>query len=164
MPPGAPYNSFILPYRIRVDDFTTSTTQESAAALHLLTHTHSDHITGLSARSFGYKVVCSKDAKEMLLRHEVYAERELHQLELRAQKTRTYSHLKVDPLLQPDGTMFYGGSRDLLVCGSACFCVFTRQISCDFVCLLIIKYWSLICLYKTLGNDPNKHTKGLRII
>lgn len=116
MPPGAPYNSFVLPYRIRVDSFTSSNSQDSSANLHLLTHTHSDHINGLSAQSFAYKVVCSTDAKEMLLRHEVYAERELHQLELRAHKTRTYSHLKINPLRQPDGTVYYVGSRDLLVC------------------------------------------------
>jgi len=116
MPTGTPYNSFVLPYRIRVDDFATSVTQETAPALHLLTHTHSDHINGLSAKSFGYIVICSHDAKEMLLRHEVYAERALHQMELRTEKTRTYSHLKVDPFVQPDGTMYYTGSRDLLVC------------------------------------------------
>ena len=115
MPPGTPYNSFVLPYRIRVDDFGQSTTHDSTVALHLLSHTHSDHINGLSAQSFGYTVICSKDAKEMLLRHEVYAERELHELDLRAEKTRTYSHLKVDPRTQPDGTTHYVGSRDLLV-------------------------------------------------
>ena len=117
MPPGAPYNSFILPYRIRVDHFTASASQDCAPSLHLLTHTHSDHIGGLSAQSFGYKVICSRDAKEMLLRHEVYAERELLQLEFRTEKTRTFSHLKVDPLRFPDGTMYYVGSRDLLVRG-----------------------------------------------
>lgn len=119
MPTGTPYNSFIPPYRIRVDDFSTPANHQDATdtspLLHLLTHTHSDHINGLSARSFGYNVVCSEDAKEMLLRHEVYAERELHSLELRAEKIRTYAHLKVDPLCNPDGTMYYRGSRDLLV-------------------------------------------------
>ncbi|KAG5643924.1 hypothetical protein DXG03_009332 [Asterophora parasitica] len=113
MPPGTPFNSFALPYPIRVDNFA-SNTDDNAPALHLLTHTHSDHINGLSAQSFGYKVVCSRDAKEMLLRHEVYAERALHQQELRPQKTRTYSHLKVDPLRGPDGVLYYAGSRDLL--------------------------------------------------
>jgi DNA cross-link repair 1C protein len=118
MPTGTPYHSYILPYRIRVDDFATPLNQDPSEAplLHLLTHTHSDHINGLSARSFGYKVFCSEDAKQMLLRHEVYAERELQALELRSEKIRTYSHLRVDPLLCPDGTMYYTGSRDLLVC------------------------------------------------
>jgi hypothetical protein len=115
MPPGAPYNSFIVPYRIRVDEFTNSVGQEMVPALHLLSHTHSDHITGLQAKSFGYTIICSHDAKEMLLRHEVYAERSLHELEYRAETTRTYSHLKVDPLVYPDGSMYYTGSRDLLV-------------------------------------------------
>lgn len=115
MPTGTPYNSFVLPYRIRVDDFATSANQETIPALHLLTHTHSDHINGLQAKSFGYTVICSHDAKEMLLRHEVYAERSLHEMQYRAEKTRTYSHLKVDPLVQPDGSMYYTGSRDLLV-------------------------------------------------
>ncbi|KAJ7474010.1 beta-lactamase-like protein, partial [Mycena latifolia] len=114
MPPGAPYNSFVVPYRIRVDEFSTSVGQETIPALHLLSHTHSDHITGLQAKSFGYTVICSADAKEMLLRHEVYAERSLHEHEYRAEATRTYSHLKVDPLIYPDGSKYYTGSRDLL--------------------------------------------------
>ncbi|GLB41473.1 putative DNA repair protein [Lyophyllum shimeji] len=73
-----------------------------------------NHVVGLSAQSFGYKVICSKDAKEMLLRHEVYAERELHQLELRAERIRTYARLKVDPVRGPDGMLYRSGSRDLL--------------------------------------------------
>ncbi|KAH0583199.1 hypothetical protein H2248_011084 [Termitomyces sp. 'cryptogamus'] len=113
MPPGTPFNSFVLPYRIRVDNFA-SNTGDNAAALHLLTHTHSDHIVGLSAQSFGSKVICSRDAKEMLLRHEVYAERELHDQNYRAQRIRTFAHLKVDPTPGPDGTVSYSGSRDLL--------------------------------------------------
>ena len=91
----------IPPYRIRVDDFSTPT--------------HSDHINGLSPRSFGYQAIFSQDAKGMLLRHEVYAERELQSREPRAEKIRTYAHLKVDPLCNPHGTMYHRGSRDLLV-------------------------------------------------
>ncbi|KAG6909517.1 hypothetical protein DXG01_017074 [Tephrocybe rancida] len=113
MPPGTPFNSFVLPYRIRVDNFA-SNTGGNTAALHLLSHTHSDHLTGLSAQSFGYKVICSRDSKEMLLRHEAYGERELHDLNYRAQKMRTYSHLEVGPTRGPDGAVSYAGSRDLL--------------------------------------------------
>jgi DNA cross-link repair 1C protein len=51
----------------------------------------------------------------MLLKHEVYAERALQTLNLRAEKVRTYSHLKVDPLQFSDGKIYYQGSRDLLV-------------------------------------------------
>ncbi|KAF9528996.1 hypothetical protein CPB83DRAFT_853590 [Crepidotus variabilis] len=116
MPTGTPYDSCILPYRIRVDDFATPATPtfNSTPLLHLLSHTHSDHINGLSAKSFGYKVICSQDAKEMLLKHEVYAERELQALELRAERIRTYAHLKVNPACHNDGTMYFQGSRDLL--------------------------------------------------
>jgi DNA cross-link repair 1C protein len=113
MPTGTPHNSCVLPYRIRVDDFSSNV--QPAPLLHLLTHTHSDHINGLAARSFGYNVYCSEDAKQMLLRHEVYAEREYHEKDLRAEKIRTFSHLKVDPLVHTDGTLYYQGSRDLLV-------------------------------------------------
>lgn len=116
MPPGTPYDSFVASYRIRVDDFTTLPSQSNdTPLLHLLTHTHSDHINGLSAKSFGYKVYCSHDAKAMILKHEVYAERELHTMELRAEKIRTFSHLKVDPLQDVDGRLYFKGSRDLLV-------------------------------------------------
>lgn len=145
MPPGAPYNSFVLPYRIRVDEFANTIGQEMVPALHLLSHTHSDHINGLQAKSFGYTVICSHDAKEMLLRHELYAERSLHEHEYRAETTRTYSHLKVDPLICPDGSLYYTGSRDLLVRPWAphpkntrinwfyrdrCRSIFLRRLSC----------------------------------
>lgn len=114
MPTGTPYNSFVLPYRIKVDDFATPVDQATTPALHLLTHTHSDHINGLSAKTFGHVVLCSQDAKEMLLRHEVYVERELKEMELRAQSVRTYAHLKIDSIRDP-AMPYYQGSRDLLV-------------------------------------------------
>ncbi|KAI0715641.1 beta-lactamase-like protein [Cerioporus squamosus] len=127
MPQGAPYNSFILPYPIRVDDFSKSSSTNSSssalyataslpstASLYLLTHTHTDHLTGLAARSFGQTVVCSYDAKEMLLRHEVYAERSLRDAALRAENVRTFAHLRVAPQRLEDGNMAYHGSRDLL--------------------------------------------------
>ncbi|KAF7309339.1 DRMBL domain-containing protein [Mycena indigotica] len=114
MPPGAPFHSFIKPYHIRVDEFTINPDIQVVPLLYLLTHTHSDHIVGLQSKSFGSTIVCSVDAKEMLLRHEVYKERSLLEQEYRAEPTKTYSHLKVDPLIHPDGTMYYQGSRDLL--------------------------------------------------
>ena len=100
------FNSFALPYPIRVDAFTSPSVNP---VLHLLTHTHSDHITGLSSKSFASTVICSHNAKLMLLRHEVYNEQALFQQELRSQRVRTFAHLKVDV---PDGEV---GSRDLLV-------------------------------------------------
>jgi hypothetical protein len=115
MPPGTPYNACILPYNIRVDEFTTLPPTATPPALHLLSHTHADHIIGLSSKSFGYQVVCSHDAKEMLLRHEVYNERALHEREIRAEKTRTFAHLKADPRVEADGRIYFTGSRDLLV-------------------------------------------------
>ncbi|KAG6899184.1 hypothetical protein C0993_012553 [Termitomyces sp. T159_Od127] len=118
MPPGTPYNSFALPYRIRVDNFTAAAAAgdpDPPPALHLLTHTHSDHIAGLAARSFAAKVVCSRDAKAMLLRHEVFGERELRDWEYRAQRVRTFAHLRVGPARGSDGAeVWFAGSRDLL--------------------------------------------------
>ena len=115
MPPGTPFNAFALPYRIRVDEFTQLPSQAQQPALHLLTHTHTDHVNGLASKSFGSVVYCSRDAKEMLLRHEVYMERALRQMQLKAEKSRTYSHLKIDPVNHPNGSQSYNGSRDLLV-------------------------------------------------
>ena len=112
MPPGTPYGSFVRNYRIRVDDFTGTVER---VALHLLTHTHTDHLAGLSAPSFGERIICSPDAKEMLLRHEVYNERALKDMELRAENIRTFKHLRVEPRKMQDGTVDYTGSRDLLV-------------------------------------------------
>lgn len=114
MPPGTPYNAFALPYQIRIDEFTDSPNLICTPLLHLLTHTHTDHITGLSSKSFGYTVICSHDAKQMLLRHEVYAERDLFEKDVRSERVRTFGHLKVDPRVV-DGEMFYTGARDLLV-------------------------------------------------
>ena len=122
MPQGTPDNAFIPPYPIRVDQFTdpSSSTypfsgREKNASLYLLTHTHTDHLMGLSARSFAQTVVCSYDAKEMLLRHEVYTERALRDAELRAENVRTFTHLRVEPQRMDDGNVDYACSRDLLV-------------------------------------------------
>ncbi|KAF8999333.1 beta-lactamase-like protein [Cyathus striatus] len=95
MPPGTPFNAFTPPYRIRIDEFTTLPPDAPQPLLHLLTHAHSDHTLGLAAKSFGYPVICSADTKEMLLRHEVYKERELLENGVRTEKVRTYGHLKV---------------------------------------------------------------------
>jgi hypothetical protein len=97
MPQGTPYFSFALPYPIRVDCFTCTDhlpPPYNAPALYLLTHTHTDHTLGLSSKSFAAPVVCSPDAKEMLLRHEVYLERA--KKDAGEARTRTFAHLKVD--------------------------------------------------------------------
>ncbi|KAG8817387.1 hypothetical protein FRC17_011252 [Serendipita sp. 399] len=115
MPSGTPNHSFLRPYPIRVDAFATPTNDPDFVppALHLLTHTHTDHIVGLSSHSFGGLVVCSQVAKEMLLRWEPMAER----LKFDASETRTRnrpcSHLKVDPNVV-NGKPDYTFSRDLL--------------------------------------------------
>ena len=116
MPPGAPYNGFIPPYSIRVDQFTSLPPDYPVAPkLHLLTHTHTDHVNGLSSKTFGYTVVCSEDVKRrMLLRHEVHDERTMFEHRARAEKRRTFVHLKVAPLKRKDGTVEHG-RRDLLV-------------------------------------------------
>ena len=115
MPTGTPYNAFVNPYPIRVDDFSAPDNLPTIPALHLLTHTHSDHLNGLSSKSFASTVICSHDAKEMLLRHEVYYERALKDMEVRAENVRTFQHLKVQPRTAGDGTVYHTGARDLLV-------------------------------------------------
>ncbi|EED83235.1 predicted protein [Postia placenta Mad-698-R] len=114
MPTGTPFDSFIPPYPIKVDNFCASYGSKPPSALHLLTHTHTDHLYGLSARSFSGQVICSRDAKEMLLRHEVYGERALKDQDIRAEKTRTFAHLKVEPRVMQDGTLLFEGARDLI--------------------------------------------------
>ncbi|KII95048.1 hypothetical protein PLICRDRAFT_693326 [Plicaturopsis crispa FD-325 SS-3] len=114
MPPGTPYDSLIHPYNIRVDAFSSTPSITRAPALHLLTHTHSDHIVGLSAKSFGSLIICSQDAKEMLLRHEVYKERELYATDMRGEHVKTFGHLKVEPVKHMNGTIISTGCRDLL--------------------------------------------------
>lgn len=51
----------------------------------------------------------------MLLRHEVYLQRELYNHDIRGERVRTYAHLKIDPARLADGTMVYTRARDLLV-------------------------------------------------
>ncbi|KAH7904819.1 beta-lactamase-like protein, partial [Hygrophoropsis aurantiaca] len=124
MPPGTPYHSFVLPYPIRVDNFADNLGPSSSAksptnqeppftqpALYLLSHTHTDHLSGLASKSFSQRVICSADAKTMLLRHEVYKQRARLG---KSERTRTYEHMRVLPLIKPDGTKCYTGSRDLL--------------------------------------------------
>lgn len=97
MPPGTPYSSFALPYPIRVDCFTCTAhlpAPYNTPALYLLTHSHTDHILGLSSKSFAARVVCSPDTKEMLLRHEIYLER--IKKDAGEVATRTFAHLKVE--------------------------------------------------------------------
>ncbi|KAJ3830706.1 hypothetical protein F5880DRAFT_1513121 [Lentinula raphanica] len=117
MPPGSPFNSFALPYPIRVDCFSTISPTASPphnAALHLLSHTHSDHIVGLQAKNFGQTVVCSASAKEMLLKHEAYKERALGEEGLRSEHQHTFRHLKVKPHINPKGEVTFHGAKDLL--------------------------------------------------
>ncbi|KAF5345172.1 hypothetical protein D9758_009666 [Tetrapyrgos nigripes] len=112
---GTPFNSFILPYPIRVDAFTSVPNDAPyQPKLYLLTHTHSDHITGLQAKSFAQTVVCSADAKSMLLRHQAYGERALSSAGVRAEPQKTYAHLKKDPWVGPNKEICYEGTRDLL--------------------------------------------------
>lgn len=119
MPPGTPFHGLIPPFPIRVDEFGATPGLTSVPALHLLSHTHSDHTVGLSAKSFASTVICSPDAKEMLLRHEVYNERVLKDINLRdeVRLSKTFGHLKIPPLLK-GGKFDYSTSRDLLVCHS----------------------------------------------
>lgn len=114
MPPGTPHHSFLLPYRIRVDDFTTPRDQHfEPPALNLLSHTHSDHTTGLSARSFGAQVVCSFDAKHMLLNSETVRDRIAFDMGEMSEKRKPYAHLKINPLSSTSKNKTF--SRDLLV-------------------------------------------------
>lgn len=118
MPPGAPYHSFIRPYPIRVDAFATpdGAANFTPPALYLLTHTHTDHIVGLSSLSFGGVVVCSPAAKEMLLRWEPSAERVEFDLKKRKSKFRPCSHLRIKPTVK-EGKQDFTFARDLLVRG-----------------------------------------------
>lgn len=116
MPRETPFHGLIPPFPIRVDQFGTSPQLTAVPALHLLSHTHSDHILGLSAKSFASTIICSPDAKEMLLRHELYSERFLRDVDLRneARLSRTFGHLKVSPRLK-DGKVDFSVGRDFLV-------------------------------------------------
>ncbi|KAF8516335.1 beta-lactamase-like protein, partial [Hysterangium stoloniferum] len=112
MPPSAPHHSFLHPYRIRVDNFTTPKDPSfSTPALYLLSHTHSDHITGLDAKSFGSRIICSNDAKHMLLNYEPASDRIAFDNGEKSEKIRPYSHLKIETPSRGPVNIF---SRDLL--------------------------------------------------
>lgn len=122
MPAGAPFHSFIRPYPIRVDAFATPAPADAfdyqVPCLHLLTHSHTDHLTGLSSNSFGATVVCSPAAKEMLLNYEPTRERIAYDKGLRRDRLRPYAKLRIDPIKTKDGKMDYSYARDLLVSSS----------------------------------------------
>lgn len=117
MPAGAPFHSFIRPYPIRVDAFATpaDAPDYQVPCLHLLTHTHTDHLAGLSSNSFGAVIICSPAAKEMLLNYEPQHERIEYDKGLRRSRFRPYANLRIDPIKTKDGKMDYTYARDLLV-------------------------------------------------
>ena len=96
MPTGAPYQGHVPPYpAIRVDAFSVPREGNyHVAHLHLLTHTHSDHIMGLESTSFGQLVVCSQDAKNMLLRAEKYPDRIAFDQKRISSEVRPWAHLR----------------------------------------------------------------------
>ncbi|KAF8333246.1 beta-lactamase-like protein [Cantharellus anzutake] len=110
MPPGAPYHGRVPPYTdIRVDAFATPHGEENEVThLHLLTHVHSDHISGLENPSFGQPVVCSLDSKNMLLRAEKGPDRIAYDRGHTPHVVRPWAHL------QTNGRDGRGISRDLL--------------------------------------------------
>lgn len=115
MPEGTPYSSFIRPYPIRVDDFRDNLKpSDPIPALHLLSHTHTDHLPGLNAASFGSIIICSLDAKEMLLRHESWRARSNFENHTVVEKERTYAHLKTNIRMRV-GEFIHIANRDLLV-------------------------------------------------
>ena len=117
MPRETPFHGLIPPFPIRVDQFSDSSGLTAVPALHLLSHTHSDHILGLSAKSFASTIICSPDAKQMLLKHELYRDRVLRDANLwdEARLSRTFGHLKVSPCLK-DGKLDFSVGRDFVVC------------------------------------------------
>lgn len=110
MPTGTPYHGRIVEYpSIRVDAFQTPRdVPEFTVDLYLLTHTHSDHITGLDATSFSQLVLCSADAKHMLLNLEKATDRIAYDRKQITRKVLPWSHLHI-----PKGKSF--PHRDLLV-------------------------------------------------
>ena len=140
MPRETRFHGLIPPFPIRVDQFGASPGLTTVPVLHLLSHTHSDHILGLSAKSFASTIICSPDAKQMLLRHELYSERFLRDVDLRdeARLSRTFGHLKVSPCLK-DGKLDLSVGRDFLVC-----------YSCTWARCFFMGIWS--------ENNPPSHT------
>lgn len=115
MPDGAIPGGYALPYsNIRIDEF--SACEDDAIHLYMLSHTHSDHIQGLANKSFASPLICSKDAKQMLLNHELLKERMFRDSVLKGdyRKPRTFGHLKRDPATVA-GKVYWVGTRDLMV-------------------------------------------------
>lgn len=110
---GSAFCGYIPPYpEIRVDSFSDSINSPfPPAKLYLLSHTHSDHIQGLDAKSFGQPVVCSEDSKRMLLLGERASDRIAFDNGDICDRRRPWSHLKAKAR-KGDSTSI---SRDLLV-------------------------------------------------
>ncbi|KAI0032796.1 hypothetical protein K488DRAFT_11731, partial [Vararia minispora EC-137] len=140
MPPGTPFRGFIHPYSIRVDEFSCSP-EVPSAKLFMLSHTHTDHIVGLNAKSFSSKILCSRDAKAMLLAFEPLKERLLKDRDLVGEERsgRAFGHLAVKPVCV--GTRVdYAGSRDLLMDGIRDFLKLVDLMPCNTV--FFINSWT----------------------
>ena len=96
---GYKVHGFIPSFSIKVDEFVSGSRLTTVPTLHLLSYTHSvssDHIIGLSAKSFKSTVICSGDAKKMLPRHKVCNERALKDVDLRGENTAFENVLSSD--------------------------------------------------------------------
>lgn len=114
MPVGAPDHCFLTGYPIRVDAFATPNDPSFAPPLlHLLTHTHTDHLDGLNSSSFGGQIICSQVAKDMLLRHERVADRVEFDRGISSSRKRPYAHLRVEAMVM-DGKKISRYTKDLL--------------------------------------------------
>ncbi|KDQ20968.1 hypothetical protein BOTBODRAFT_84904, partial [Botryobasidium botryosum FD-172 SS1] len=109
---GSAYCGHIPPYpEIRIDSFADSAASPfPPAKLYLLTHTHSDHIQGLDAKSFGQPVVCSEDAKRMLILGERVADRIAFDKGDISERKKPWGHLKTRARRGDQSSI----SRDLL--------------------------------------------------
>jgi hypothetical protein len=131
MPDSSPFDASVPPYSfIRIDKFTKPA---STTALHLLTHCHSDHLSGLGAKTFNSIALCSKDTRRIVLNLETYKNRALYAAALLEEKDKhkPYRNLRVRPGKND------GRSRDLLVCLlQSCICQLTSADSTAFRCAI----------------------------
>ncbi|GHJ90155.1 hypothetical protein NliqN6_6557 [Naganishia liquefaciens] len=106
------------PY-IRIDSFTqTPTPGFPAAQLYLLTHAHTDHLTGLDNASTNIVILCSDVTKRLVLNYEREKDRIAFDQGLIERRRRAYRGLEAAKA-QTTGAVHAGRKRHISCVGSA---------------------------------------------
>ncbi|ORX34745.1 beta-lactamase-like protein [Kockovaella imperatae] len=102
-PKGGPY---LIP-SINEDRSLGPLIQAPRAQVFLLTHVHSDHLTGLKGDNFHGQIICTPDSKRMLLKLQAEKERKYMASGIKEENKLKYSKLAREKRETVDGVQYY---------------------------------------------------------